>query len=89
MSNYPFKWHPISEEVKTKRQKMYTSATQLDGLVSEPLGVYLPRSMESVAEKVYNFNVRPDDIWIVTYPKCGTTWTQVRKHHDIFFQNKR
>ena len=29
-----------------------------------------------MAEKIWNFIPRKDDIWIVTYPKCGTTLTQ-------------
>lgn len=28
------------------------------------------------AERIRNFKVRDDDVWIVSYPKCGTTWTQ-------------
>ena len=33
--------------------------------------------MEKVAKKIETIEIRSDDIWIVTYPKCGTTLTQV------------
>lgn len=28
------------------------------------------------AEQIRNFQVRDNDVWIISYPKCGTTWTQ-------------
>ncbi len=43
---------------------------------SDPGGVQMPKKYALMAEDVYNMEVRPDDVWIVTYPKCGTTWTQ-------------
>lgn len=27
-------------------------------------------------DRVHNFEVFEDDVWIITNPKCGTTWTQ-------------
>lgn len=34
----------------------------------------LPKGYLSFAEQFHNFHVRPDDIWITTFSKAGTTW---------------
>ncbi|XP_067632419.1 amine sulfotransferase-like [Eurosta solidaginis] len=31
---------------------------------------------QSFVDKVYHMEVRDDDVWLVTLPKCGTTWMQ-------------
>ena len=40
-------------------------------VVSEPGGMLVGTGYVHHAEKIYNFKVRPDDVWIVTQPKCG------------------
>ena len=37
--------------------------------------VMIQKYMNKFAEKVKRMEIYDDDIWVVTFPKCGTTWT--------------
>ncbi|XP_038066030.1 sulfotransferase 1E1-like [Patiria miniata] len=43
---------------------------------SEVDGINLPLGMTTVLEAFRHFKVRQDDVWMVTFPKAGTTWAQ-------------
>uniref|UniRef100_A0A1L8E4U6 Putative sulfotransferase n=1 Tax=Nyssomyia neivai TaxID=330878 RepID=A0A1L8E4U6_9DIPT len=41
-----------------------------------PIPYFVPSRHEESIEEIDNFQVRPDDVWILGFPKTGTTWTQ-------------
>lgn len=38
--------------------------------------VMIQKFMDQFAERIKKMEVYEDDVWVVTFPKCGTTWTQ-------------
>ena len=42
----------------------------------KPSGFVFNTETLSYIDRIRKFEVRDDDIWICTFPKCGTTWTQ-------------
>ena len=36
---------------------------------------FLPKKYLTQANRIENFPVNADDVWVVSFPKAGTTWT--------------
>ena len=85
----PFSWTSPSVEEKEERTRLFgENSTARDAIVSVPNNVFMPKAYTLSSNKIYNFEVRHDDIWVVTYKKCGTTWTQEIVWHIMNDLNK-
>jgi len=80
-------WKSLDDKEKLNELWGETSS-QRDSIISTPHNIVMPKTYEAIAEKIQNFKVREDDIWIITYPKCGTTWTQEIVWHIMNDVNK-
>ncbi|XP_014227591.1 sulfotransferase 1C4-like [Trichogramma pretiosum] len=54
---------------ETLTEKARTNFIKIDG-------VFLPEDYKQIADAVENFEVRDDDVWVCSFQKSGTTWTQ-------------
>ena len=50
----------------------------IDVVRCDQMEVLMPRvfAEDNMGQRIWDMKPRPDDIWIATYPKCGTTMTQ-------------
>ncbi|XP_053954912.1 sulfotransferase 1 family member D1-like isoform X1 [Anastrepha ludens] len=66
--------------VKRQRMKMIKMSTNGDFIPLKwnwaETWCSVPGSFQEYFQRIYNFQVNHDDIFISTFPKCGTTWIQ-------------
>ena len=78
--NPKIEWKPIDEAEVAELKKLYGPETKpwiFGKYKSEPGGVRMPKQFaERGFQRMLDFKVRSDDVWIVSMPKTGTTMTQ-------------
>ncbi|XP_059481982.1 luciferin sulfotransferase-like [Neocloeon triangulifer] len=42
----------------------------------EPGNILVPPKFQNFADRLLNMKVRPDDVWLVAYPRTGSSWMQ-------------
>ena len=69
-------WVEEIDNAALKEFEKHQKAFQRGFVNLMPYNSIFPKSFLSYEKPIKDFEVRDDDIYVVTFPKCGTTWTQ-------------
>merc|ERR1712025_363936 len=76
MKPLPIQWSELAEEETRRIQECFVAPSMFLDMVRYNNSLVMPRLFAGkLAERIYNFALREDDIWVLSYPKTGTTWT--------------
>ncbi|XP_053623477.1 luciferin sulfotransferase [Plodia interpunctella] len=74
-NNYPWDIIDVPQDTAEHLMKYFTG--ELTGFVRiGPKGYFMPHKFRQEAARIYNMPLRRDDIFVASYPRSGTTWTQ-------------
>lgn len=65
------RYHTLEDEVSKKVQKACQRAMPAGEEVVSPPGVVLPSNYKNYAQRILDLEVREDDVWVISFPKCG------------------
>lgn len=84
MSDYPIVLTPLEQDVVEERKKFWSGpySTMNELLVSsnpsnkDHTSIKIPKRFLEIKDDIYQMEIKSDDLILVTYPKCGSTWLQ-------------
>ncbi|XP_013180692.1 PREDICTED: sulfotransferase 1C4-like isoform X3 [Papilio xuthus] len=73
-NKFPYDIHPIEESETQEVNKNFLG--RYDYIRVGPKNYFLINNYKNDAANIYNMPLRPDDIFVASFPRSGTTWTQ-------------